>query len=258
MLAPLYLNFMGWESIHTQRELVNPEDWLAKVDLKDAYFRIPIQQSHRKYLRLYYQDKYYKFQCLTYGLSSAPSVFPKTLKPALALLREMRVGLIAYVDHILILVESSKSHAEALVYLLQCLSFRVNQEISILEPAKVMEFRSHIQWRCKPLWSHRDRHVCFPSNHSVPSQWPDPYAAATVQDWSQIQGSANPPWTRFCRKYRQNRVVCSGYTSVDDTAIIPATTENTDCNATHDQVFMNRDPEDLVPQLAVAYLRERY
>ena len=48
-----------------------------------------------------------------------------------------------YIDDILILAESqeqARNHAEALVYLLQCLGFKVNQKKSVLEPAQVMEF----------------------------------------------------------------------------------------------------------------------
>ena len=102
------------EGIHTLRDLVNPEDWMAKMDLKDAYFAIPIHQSHHKYLRFRYQHKCYQFQCLPFGLSSAPWVFTKTLKPTLALLREMGVQLIAYIANTLLLAESreqAKSHA---------------------------------------------------------------------------------------------------------------------------------------------------
>ena len=110
---------------------------------KDAYFAVSIQRSHYKYLRFRYQQKHYQFQCLPFGLSSAPWVFTKTLKPALALLREMGVRLIAYIDDILVLAESqdqARNHAKALVYLLQCLGFKVNQKKSVLEPAQVMEF----------------------------------------------------------------------------------------------------------------------
>ena len=129
--------------IHTLRDLVNPEDWLAKADLKDAYFAIPIHHSHHQYLRFYFHGKCYQFQCLPFGLSSAPWVFTKTLKPVLALLREMGVRLIAYIDDILVLVESreqARRQAEALVYLLQCLGFRVNTKKSVLEPAQMLDF----------------------------------------------------------------------------------------------------------------------
>ena len=45
----------------------------------------------------------YHFTCLPFGLSSAPWVFTKTLKPILALLRGMGMRLVAYIDDILIL-----------------------------------------------------------------------------------------------------------------------------------------------------------
>ena len=131
------------EGIHTLKDLLNHRDWLAKVDLKDAYFAIPIHQSHYQYLRFTFQGKCYQFRCLPFGLSSAPWVFTKTLRPALALLREMGVRLIAYIDDILVLAESKElavSHVEAVVYLLQCLGFQINQKKSVLEPAQTMEF----------------------------------------------------------------------------------------------------------------------
>ena len=60
---------------------------MAKVD---AYFGIPIHKSHHQYLRFHYQERCYQFQsqCLPFGLSVAPWVFTKTLKPALALLQD--------------------------------------------------------------------------------------------------------------------------------------------------------------------------
>ena len=75
------------EGIHTLRDLMRPGDWLGKMDLKDAYLVIPIDQTHRDYLRFQFVGKTYHFTCLPFGLSSAPWVFTKTLKPALALLR---------------------------------------------------------------------------------------------------------------------------------------------------------------------------
>ena len=130
------------EDIHTVKDLLRREDWLAKVDLKDA-FSIPIHHQHRKFLRFTFKWKSYQFECLPFGLSSAPWVFTKTLKPVLAVLRERGVRLIAYIDDILILAESRdliQDQVTGMLYLLECLGFIVNRKKSILNPAQVIEF----------------------------------------------------------------------------------------------------------------------
>ena len=44
------------EGMHTLTDLVNSEDWMAKVDLKVSYFANVIHKSHQKYLRFNYQQ----------------------------------------------------------------------------------------------------------------------------------------------------------------------------------------------------------
>ena len=57
------------EGIHTLKTLLQPGDWLAKVDLKNAYFSILIHPDHRKYLSFQLgQNKAYQFTCLPFGL----------------------------------------------------------------------------------------------------------------------------------------------------------------------------------------------
>ena len=76
------------EGIYTLNEIVRPNDWMVKVDLKDAFFTTLIHNTHKQYLKFMFREKGYQFNCLPFGLSSAPWVFTKTLKPAIALLRE--------------------------------------------------------------------------------------------------------------------------------------------------------------------------
>lgn len=131
------------EGVRTLKEILKPGDWLAKVDLKDAFFTIPIHVTHRKYLWFMFQGKVYEFNCLPFGLSSAPWVFTKTLKPVIALLRELGVRLIAYIDNILILAESREEleiHTVALIYLLECMGYIINWKKSITNPAQTLEF----------------------------------------------------------------------------------------------------------------------
>ena len=114
------------EGIHTLKNLLKPGDWLAKVDLKDAYFSIPIHPDHRKYLCFLLGERVYQFTCLPFSLTSAPWVFIKTLRPIAAPTRELGLRVVFYIGDILLMAESKeklRDQAAGLVYLLQCLGF---------------------------------------------------------------------------------------------------------------------------------------
>ena len=61
---------------------------MASLDLKDAYYSIPVMKEHRKYLRFLFNGWLYQFTCLPNGLSSCPRKFTKTLKLILTTLHE--------------------------------------------------------------------------------------------------------------------------------------------------------------------------
>ena len=50
---------------------VREGDFLASLDLKDAYFQIPIHRSSRKLLRFTLEGTVYQFRALCFGLSTA-------------------------------------------------------------------------------------------------------------------------------------------------------------------------------------------
>ena len=54
---------------------VRKNDFLVSIDLKDAYFQIPVHPSSRKLLRFVSNDTVYQFRALCFGLSTAPQVF---------------------------------------------------------------------------------------------------------------------------------------------------------------------------------------
>ena len=119
------------EGIQTMKSPLSAEDWLVKIDLKDAYFSIPIDAHYRKFLCFQVEGKLYQFNCLPFGLASAPWVFTKTLRPVIALGRELGMRLVVYIDDILLMAESkekARDQANGLVYLMNCLGFTVNRE----------------------------------------------------------------------------------------------------------------------------------
>lgn len=124
------------EGIHTIKNLLQPGDWLAKVDLKDAYFT-PINQEQRKYLCFTLGNKVYQFTCLPFGLALAPWIFTKTLKPVAALARELGMRVIFYIDDILLMVELKeklRDQVKGLIYLLE--SFLWLSSILVVETTK--------------------------------------------------------------------------------------------------------------------------
>ena len=67
--------------------LMKPMCFVASIDLSDAYFSVPVDISHQKYLKSLWRGKLYQFTCLPHGLACAPRVFTKLLKPVYSHLR---------------------------------------------------------------------------------------------------------------------------------------------------------------------------
>ena len=116
---------------------------MTKVDLKDAYFMVPIATNQRRLLCFQWQETTYQFNCLPFGLSSAPWVFTKITRPIVTILRTMGLRMIIYIDDVLIMAESeamAREHTAALIFLLENLGFTINYPKCLLEPTQVIEF----------------------------------------------------------------------------------------------------------------------
>ena len=114
-----------------------------KLDLKDAYLQVPIHPDHHKFLQFQWEGKTYQFKCLPFGLSVAPRVFTKLLKPVVGLLRQMGIRMIIYLDDILILHQCI-ALLETLVIqvcqLFEALGLMINRKKSLLAPTQQLEF----------------------------------------------------------------------------------------------------------------------
>jgi len=134
------------EGLHTVKALKKRDDFMAKVDLKDA-FMILIGPQFRRFLLFKLKEKTYQFNCLPFGLctapSSAPRVFTKILKPAVEMLRSQGVRLVIYMDDMLLMAESKQKlteHVQLTLFLLENLGLIVNCKKSILGPSQEIEF----------------------------------------------------------------------------------------------------------------------
>ena len=135
------------EGIPVVKDLLQQGDWLTRIDLKDAYFSLSIHPDHRRLLRFMWRKQAYEFSCLPFGLSSAPRVFTKLLRPVVRYLRERGVRCVIYLDDILIMnasKEDSQKHTALVLTLLECLGFLVNYQKSCLRPVQKLEFLGFI------------------------------------------------------------------------------------------------------------------
>ena len=131
------------EGLHVVRSLLQKGDFTMKLDLKDAYYAIPIHPTHRKYLRFVYQNRVYEFQCLPFGLSSAPRAFTRTLKPVLAVLRSLGIRIVIYFNDMLLLHQQSKVLQRMfaqVVSFLEKLGFLVKIEKCSVTPSQCIVF----------------------------------------------------------------------------------------------------------------------
>ena len=71
---------------------------MALVDLKDAFFIIPIHSDYRKIFKFIHKRIPYEFNSMPNGYSDAMRVLTKVLTPAFSHLREIGYLSVGYVD----------------------------------------------------------------------------------------------------------------------------------------------------------------
>ena len=78
--------------------LVKKNCCMASLDLKDAYYTVGVNPSHRKYLCFMWKNVLYQFTCLLNALSSCPRKFTKLLKLPLTKLHKKSHVSASYID----------------------------------------------------------------------------------------------------------------------------------------------------------------
>lgn len=124
-------------------ELIQQNDYFASLDLKSAYFSIPIHKESIKYLKFEWRDQLYAFVSLCFGLSSAPFCFTKVLKPLYSFFRQLGIRCAYYID------DSINMHQQKHTCLcntilmkdkLESLGFVINEEKSVFIPTQRIKY----------------------------------------------------------------------------------------------------------------------
>ena len=130
------------DNIESCVHLMKPMCFMASIDLSDAYFSVPIDPSHQKYLKFLWKGRLYQFTCLAQGLSCAPRVFTKLLKPVYSHLRLKGHVSSGYLDDSFLegdSYDSCLSNVQDTLTLLRDLGFCPNLDKSVVQPTHVLE-----------------------------------------------------------------------------------------------------------------------
>ena len=131
------------ETIQSVLLSVRQGDWMASIDLKEAYLKIPVHPECRRFLRFVAHGQVYQFTALCFGLSTAPQVFSRVMAPVSAILHSWGIRMRRYLDDWLVQSSSRDSLIHDLQVVLDLcreLGIVVNPEKSHLEPSQVVQY----------------------------------------------------------------------------------------------------------------------
>ena len=134
--------------MHIVRDLQQRGGWMTRIDIKDAYFAIPIHLQHQKFLRFQWKGKCFQFTCLPFRLVSAPRVFTKLFRPVVGFLRSKGMRCVVHIDDHLLMhqdKEKLREFSATVLVLLESLGFLINYPKSVLEPTQTLGFT--ILWK---------------------------------------------------------------------------------------------------------------
>ena len=103
------VSHLRMETIQSVLLSVCQGDWMASIDLKEAYLQAPVHPDSCRFLRFVAQGRVYQFSALCFGLSTAPQVFSRVMSPVPAILHSWGIRMRRYLDDWLVQSSSRDS-----------------------------------------------------------------------------------------------------------------------------------------------------
>ena len=131
------------ETFESALKLIKPNSYFASIDLRHAYYSINMAENDQKYLRFQWKGKIFQYTCLPNGITSAPRIFTKLMKPVFATLRTFGHKNVAYIDDSLLIEDSvmeCTKNVQDTVMLLKNLGFFIHDKKSVFIPTQKIFF----------------------------------------------------------------------------------------------------------------------
>ena len=127
--------------------IIHPGVWMASIDLRDAYYTIPVARDHQQYLTFSWKGVYYCYTCLPNGYSQAPYIFTKLLKVPFGYLRKQGHSSVVYIDDKYLQGDTPQlcqNNVWDTEKLLGDLGFHIHPDKSVRIPSQRLEFLGFI------------------------------------------------------------------------------------------------------------------
>ena len=115
----------------------------SKIDLKNAYLQIPVDEQSRECLVINTHKGLFKYKRLPFGLSSSPGIFQRFISQLLANVE----GVAAYLDDIIVSGENQEEHDKRLKQVLELLeahNVQINKNKTVLNAHSIEYLGYHI------------------------------------------------------------------------------------------------------------------
>lgn len=135
------------EDMRTATKLISKNCFMSTIDLKDAYLMVPIHKKFRRFLSFCFENTYWQFNCLPFGLSIAPYIFTKIMKPVTTHLRSKGIDCVSYLDDFLIIGSSYPDCYNKCMFtinVLQSLGFLINFDKTSFSPSNECKYLGFI------------------------------------------------------------------------------------------------------------------
>ncbi|CAJ0946835.1 unnamed protein product [Ranitomeya imitator] len=86
------------ESLRSTIASMEKGEYLASMDMQDAYLHIPIAPAHQRFLRFAIDQDHYQFVAFPFGLATAPRVFTKVMAATMDVLHSRGIVVVPYPD----------------------------------------------------------------------------------------------------------------------------------------------------------------
>ena len=100
-LVKRVLKFDGLSDI---ADMANKGGYSISYDLNSGYYHVALHPDSRRFVGFKWEGRYYQYNCLPFGLSTAPWVFSKVIRELVMFWRSRGINILPYLDDFLFLI----------------------------------------------------------------------------------------------------------------------------------------------------------